>query len=322
MKTLVKVLAILLMLCCVLVLVPSGAIAEILEIPLDAARGIPPYEDGYLSDSEYEDPSIHVTIGSGEIYRTYYWYARVKIANASQLRTHMVGTFKRKDEATLASHAGKVKPVICIDGDNFPERDGAGFVARQGEIMLTACNKTLPVKSNNAYGKKGEQRHLDVLIIDDQGDLHILKQATNEDVAAFEGKIIQGFSFGPALIIDGVPQEDFADLSNLPDGPARRACIAQTGPLEYLLVVSEGPEDSRGLKPKNGLTIAQFNEIICSFGDVQNAYMLDGGSAAGMIFRGKPVNVYQKKSRPLKDILYFASAYVPDEEPEEEPQTP
>lgn len=305
MKTLIRVLAILLMLCCILVLVPSGSFAEIVTIPLNADKGIAPYPEGYLSSTEYEDPSIHVTIGTGKIYRTNYWYARVKIANASQLRTHMAGSFTKKDERTIASHASKVKPVLCIDGDNFPERDGVGFVARQGVVYLMANDR---VESRS-------KRRLDVLIIDDQGDLHILKQASNADIEGFEGTIVQGFSFGPGLIIDGAVQDDFVDMGNAPLKEARRACIAQTGSLEYLCIICEGPED-RSVKPKVGLTIPQFTELVSSFEGIQNAYMLDGGSAAGMIFRDQKVNP-NGKSRPLKDILYFASAYVPDPEPEE-----
>lgn len=293
-----------LMLLCLLA--PSSSFAKIVEIPLNAAKGIAPYPEGYLSKTEYKDPSIHVTIGTGKIYRTNYWYARVKIANASQMRTHMAGSFTKKDERTIASQAGKVQPVICINGDNFPERDGVGFVARQGVVYLKANNR---VESRS-------KRRLDVLIIDDKGDLHILKQASNEDIDAFEGKIIQGFSFGPGLIIDGVVQDDIVDMGNAPFKEARRACIAQTGPLEYLCIICEGPED-RSVRPRVGLTIPQFAELVASFEGIQNAYMMDGGSAAGMIFKDARVNP-NGKSRPLKDILYFASAYVPDPEPEAE----
>lgn len=299
MKIAAKILAILLMLCCVAALVPSGAYGEIIEIPLDADRGLPPYEDCYLSDTEYEDPSIHVTMGSGKIYRTNYWYAYVKIANASQLRTAMAGSFKRNDERTISSFAEKLKPVLCMTGDDFSKRGGVGYVARQGVEYLKACDK---VESRS-------KRHLDVLIIDEKGDMHILPQATNADIDAYEGTVIQGFAFGPGLVIDGVVQDgDIVDMSNAPFQPARRICLAQTGPLEYFCLMSEGPDD-RSIQPKVGLTIPQFIELLSSFEGIQNAYMMDGGSAAGMVFKGKRVNP-NGRSRPLKDVVYFASAYV------------
>ena len=298
-----------------LLLAGSGsACAEILKLPMDFSGGTKPQRAYEIGLPEYQDPSIHVTITSGEMHSTCYWIARIKIANASQLRTHMDGSFKRKAERNIKYHYSKVLPVLCMDGDNFPERDGVGYVARQGEVLLRSSNKTIGARSNSDYARKGEKRHLDVLIIDDQGDLHIIKQATNEDVEAFEGKIVQAFSFGPALVIDGVYQKDaIVDLGNGPLVPARRVCIAQTGPLEYVCMISEGPEDSRGKKGK-GMTIPEFMEALATVEGVQNAYMLDGGSAAGMMFKGEPVNIYQKKSRQVKDIIYFASAYVPDKE--------
>jgi len=313
MKIAAKILAILLMLCCVAALVPSGAYGEegrIIEIPLDADRGLPPYEEYYVSDTEYEDPSIHVTMGTGKVNRTNYWYAYVKIANASQLRTAMAGTFKRNDERTISSFAEKLKPVLCMTGDDFSKRGGVGYVARQGVEYLKASDK---VESRSG-------RHLDVLIIDEKGDMHILKQATNADIDAYEGTVIQGFSFGPGLVIDGVVQDqDIVDMSNAPFKQARRICLAQTGPLEYFCLMSEGPDD-RSVLPKVGLTIPEFIELLTSFEGIQNAYMLDGGSAAGMVFHGKRVNP-NGRSRALKDVVYFASAYVapqPTEAPVEE----
>ena len=97
--------------------------------------------------------------------------------------------------------------------------------------------------------------------------------------------------------------------------------ICQTGPLEYLLITSEAEEDP-GSK---GLTLDQFIEVIASFGDVQTAYNLDGGSCSTLAFR-KNGNNWTKyngprnlKNRTLKDIIYFADAWIPDEKTEEIP---
>ena len=86
-------------------------------------------------------------------------------------------------------------------------------------------------------------------------------------------------------------------------------CIAQVGELEYLCICAEGPED----KGSKGLVLEQFAELVASFG-VQNAYNLDGGSSATMVFQGDKINSPNNpKRRPLCDMLYFSSAYVPDE---------
>lgn len=281
-----------LMLLSLLVLVPSGAVvAEIVEIPLDAKTGIPPQESGYIAHWQYEDPSLSIQITKDRIYDTDYVVAHVKISNASQLRTAMAEGYKSQGTALGTSIAKRVKSTLAINGDFFSARNGLGLVARQGVIYRTKCNGTY-----------------DVLIIDENADLHILKAPTNEDVEAFEGTIIQGFTFGPGLVIDGVKQTDFPDLQYAAYKPAQRMCLAQVGPLEYLCITSEGPED----KGSTGLNLEQFAELVASF-NVQNAFNLDGGSSATMVFQGDKINAPNNpKRRPLCDVIYFSSAYVPD----------
>ena len=68
MKKAVKIVAIALLLAMLLVLVPSpvstfDAFAEIIEYPIDTADGGIEYDwDNYLSDTQYEDPSLKVDI--------------------------------------------------------------------------------------------------------------------------------------------------------------------------------------------------------------------------------------------------------------------
>jgi len=299
MKRTLRLIAILLMLASLLVLIPSGVIvaqAEILEYKLTAKAGVKLQKDGYLSDTEYEDPSISVKLETGRIYDTNYIVARVKIANASQLRTMMASGYYSPSTLMGTSMANKANAALAINGDFFSSRNGVGYVARQGKVYRTRCN--------------GDY---DVLIIDDQGDLHIFKEATNEDVNAFQGTVINGFTFGPGLIIDGELQTGFGERStakeNAANISAQRMCLAQVGPLEYLCIASEGPEDPGSV----GLTLEQFAELVASFEGIQNAYNLDGGSSTTMVFNRDKVNSPNNpKRRPLCDIIYFASAYQPD----------
>ena len=51
------------MLVCLAFLISSPAEAEIVPLPLDQlVPGNPPVEGGYLSETEYQDESIHVTV--------------------------------------------------------------------------------------------------------------------------------------------------------------------------------------------------------------------------------------------------------------------
>ena len=307
MKNGLRVLLLVLMILSMLILVPSGVIvaeAEIIEIPLDAKEKdyLDPQQDGYLSAWEYQDPSISVRIEKGRIYDTTYLVAYVKIANASQIRSAMAGRYNDDGKEFGTTLAKRNKAVLAINGDYFIGHNNVGYVARQGKVYRTKCDNP----------EEKSKTRLDVLIIDDQGDLHILPQATNADIAAFQGNIVNGFSFGPGLVINGVRQSGYVNQNNGSDVKAMRMCIAQTGPLEYLCIASEGPEDPGSV----GMDLEQFTDLVVSFEGVQNAYNLDGGISSTMSFKrgGKYVRVNSPdnpKSRQLKDILFFASAYIP-----------
>ena len=300
-----KLILLIVMVLSVLVLVPAAYItadAEIIEIPLDAkAKNLPePRKSGYLSKWEYEDPSISVKIEQGRMFDSSYMVARVKIANASQIRSAIAGTYRNDEEEPVATLAKAYKAVIAINGDYFKGHRNIGFVCKQGKVYCQQCNRTED-KSGLRY---------DILLIDDKGDLHILPQATNADVDSFPGTIINGFTFGPGLIINGEKQTGFVNMNNASDKPAQRMCIAQVGPLDYLCIYTEGPED----EGSKGLTLEQFADFVATFEGVQNAYNLDGGVTTWMVFKQgnnsyAKINGTNPKKRPIADILYFGSAW-------------
>ncbi|MBQ9262757.1 MAG: phosphodiester glycosidase family protein [Clostridia bacterium] len=302
-----------LMLLAMLVLLPRASYADIVEIPLNAKTGVAPQASGYLSATEYEDPSIHVSIGTGRMFDNEYMYARVKIANASQLRTAMSGSFRSSSEAGVTALAKNAKAVVAINGDFFNEGGNKlGYVVRQGEEYR---------KNLKPYNKTGH--YFDVLLIDDQGDFTIIQDCNDEKLKQFTGVVVNSFTFGPALVVDGEMQTEFVDMNNgvYKNGKpvrARRMVIAQTGPLEYLMLTTNGPEDA---PDKKGLTIPELAEVIASFEDVQNAYVLDGGTSAQLVFQQtnkkgqleyvKMNALKNSKVRSVRDILYFSCAYQP-----------
>ena len=67
----------------------------------------------------------------------------------------------------------------------------------------------------------------------------------------------------------------------------------------------------------NHETADQLDELIASFPDVITAYNLDGGSSTTMIFRKEnefwaKINGSSGKKRQIRDIIYFADAWLPN----------
>ena len=115
--------------------------------------------------------------------------------------------------------------------------------------------------------------------------------------------MINSFSFGPALVVDGkVVEGGFLDDVAY-DKPAQRMVVAQSGPLSYVCVATEGPENPGSV----GLTIPQMAEFMGTL-DVQSAYNLDGGSSSTMVLNNEKINALSThKVRSICDILYFAT---------------
>ena len=271
---------------------------------------ITPGDEFYLYPEEggeavgYADPSVTVNIGRGRIYETDYMYARVKIATPTQLRARLASPASTKQAAPGHDLAKRVQAVIAINGDFCGGTDNLkGALMRQGQKIRMKCDE-----------------RYDILVIDRAGDFHILPSAKNEDVEPWMEKAANIFTFGPGLVIDGVPQYGLRLGRIASHRPAQRMAICQTGELEYLLITSEGPENAGSV----GLTLEQFIDLVSSIPGVQNAYNLDGGSSSTMVFRlegnnWRKVNALSsKKIRPLKDIIYFVTAWEPDEPVETE----
>ncbi|MBP3656843.1 MAG: phosphodiester glycosidase family protein [Clostridia bacterium] len=292
------------MLLAVLLLVPSPALMEewtpdlskLTKIPLDAPAGYPPDPDGYLSEYAYEDPTISIRIESTRYCETTVYVARVKIADASQLRTALAGPYGAQRTAIASKLAKRVNSVLAINGDYYSFFD-SGLITRQGVTY-----------------RKRSNVDLDVLIIDKNGDFHVVKELDRDTLIAADeamggsvekgGNIVQAFSFGPALVENG---ERAHDVFRRADGGAtinaQRMAIAQDGPLSYVLVCCEG-EDSGESK---GLTLEEFGQFVISL-DVETAYNMDGGGSTHMIFQGEKVNnLTTQKSRGVADIIYFTS---------------
>lgn len=288
-------------------LVPAPGLAEeaVYSIAIDADTAPIPPAEGYLSAMEYQDPTLQVTIETDRYLETDIWIARVKIADASQLRTTMAGRYGTQKVAFVSTMAKRVNAVLAINGDYFGYHN-SGVVIRQGHTYRRRID---------------EEDRADVLVIDAQGDFHVLLDTTEEAFAALYdqlggawdegGQIINAFTFGPAFIENGeLTREAFVRADDRKgESVAQRMILAQDGPLSYVCICSEGPESDNS----TGLTLDQIAQYISTMG-LQTAYNLDGGGSASVVFNKEKINsLSTHKTRSVSDCIYFASALTQDE---------
>ncbi len=275
-----------------LFLMPMTAFCENnFTLPLDiSAGGCVPNPNGFASDG-FQDESLSVKVEKREVGGAYYHIVWVTVKSPTQLRTAVAGKPNQNSIARPIKMAKAMNAVFAINGEYYVQRTRDVFVYRQGEMYR-----------NDADPKK------DVLIIDDQGDFHIFTSENKaEEIQAYVdhgGTIVNAFSFGPALVVDGkvaqVRDDYFFDgLNRLP-----RSVIAQVGPLSYVFVEVEGPKIKC-------CTHQQMADFMGTLG-VKFAYNLDGGQSCVMVFNGKYLdNKTSNNERPQSDIIYVASAVTP-----------
>lgn len=269
-----------------LLLAMTAAAEGLAPLPFDDSPGPALKEENFLPDhGGYQDESLSVRIETIRKHDTTILVAYVEVAHPSQIRTAMADKYGSTRTTLGRLMTKRSNAAFAINGDFFNFHN-QGYLVRQGTLYRDKTNATY-----------------DVLIIDDKGDFHVFVDPTEEDMHGFEGTIINSFNFGPVLVKDGEVVTTTKELNVGLNKQTQRMGIGQMGPLSYICVTTEGPEN----KGSVGLTIPEFAELMKELG-AKTAYNLDGGSSCAMLIGNDKINALSAaKNRPICDILYFAS---------------
>ena len=270
--------------------------APIYALPMDdyTATGYEP-DEACFTENGYKDASIEVTMSRDWFDESGFSIAYVRITDPSQLRTGLAGGFLKKTNY-VSSIAKKHKAVVATGGE-FLSKNVSTYCVRMGVTLR----------------KKGYKSR-DILITDENADLHIYKGFSTETLEAFRAEghtVVNLFNFGPALVIDGELQsiDRHYTVGNV-RYRAPRAAIGQLGPLEYVIVVVDGRNalatNENGTHHKSkGITMEVLAQYMADLHCIQ-AYALDGGGSAVMYFHGETFSTPSSK-RSVDDIVYFAT---------------
>lgn len=265
-------------------------------LPIDFTPGYVPNQSGY-TEAGYEDDSIRVQMETRQEDGVIWRIAWVEVASPTQLRTATAGKLTSSNTARVKSMAVKNNAVVALNGDYFADNPTkTSFEYRMGQKVREKTNKLK-----------------DILIIDENGDFHTFIQSQGlskqSPAATWEEEtghqIIQAFTFGPALVQGGTVLTISKDYGYNPGGREPRSAIGQTGALSYVLVVAEGRGESRGV------TQQELAEFMGGLGCLE-AYNLDGGGTAAMVYQGEYYNTLAGSERAVSDIIYFATAVNPE----------
>ena len=273
------------------------------------------HRDGIQTDPPgYLDETLSIrmewcTVTNSRGVDTPILFTYVQIAHPSQMAAAFSGPYYTTNEMLVHQVAKRCNALLAIDGDWCQGRPD-GLVIRNGvEYRRKPFNRL--------------DMTMDALIVDWNGDFHILQHPELEELDQYEGQIMHCFVFGPAMVIDG--EVIFQDGNNYGtvggmwlEKHTQRQVLCQMGPLSYLIITTEG-EDSLS---KGGFTGNEIAQIAHDAGALQ-AYNMDGGASAQTVLvngietydDGTVGYTYARINdptipdrRPICDIIYFCPA--------------
>ncbi len=206
------------------------------------------------------------------------------------------------------------KTAFSGDGDSIPRNsyeDPVTISERYSALLSINCDNAgyltdgIIVRNGTLYRFKPSDRDLCMIFSD--GTMKCVKENTiksKDEIASLIANdgLLHTFSFGPALITDGVAKGDYSDSQVQTFNP--RSAIGMVEPGHFKLVIVDGRTDEN-----RGVRLIQLEQIFKDLGCTE-AYNFDGGQSSIMIYDGKIQNDIAGRDTPrsLSDILYFAES--------------
>ncbi len=248
-----------------------------------------------LTDTTYQSDTASITItthvvGSGDDQVTYY-VADVVVADVTTLRAGFADNqFGENIVADPSDIAAQYDAVFAINGDYYGFRD-SGIVIRNGVLY-----RDDPARTG--------------LAIYADGTMEIYDETETSGEELLAAGVWQTLSFGPALldegeIVDGIDSVEVdTNFGNRTiQGNQPRTGIGVIDANHFVFVVVDGRAEGYSV----GVTMTEFAQIFADLGATE-AYNLDGGGSATMVFDGELVNdpLGRGNERETSDILYVA----------------
>ncbi len=228
---------------------------------------------------EYRSDTLSIIIDRVETeYINYSEKTYPLVYFVAHIRMRDVNSFRTVQSADNRNGAGAIKPwilarrnsaVLMITGDNLVESDSQykSILIRDGKVFLDSAKcDTLamyPDMTMRIYSPK--EINAGELLMDGVRD---------------------AFSFGPTLIRDGVINDDNIDhVRRIGNETNPRTGIGMVEPGHFVAIVADG----RQKEYSYGMRLSAFRDLFVQEGCVE-AYNLDGGVSACMLFMGEQLN--------------------------------
>lgn len=251
---------------------------------LDTASGdftatFPTTDTGANATYFHQTDAVRVAVRQVQENDVTYFVADVYVKKIEALHTAFAkGTYGKSIYEYPAKTAAANGAVFAVTGDYYSARN-SGIVIRNGELY-----RDVPAE--------------DVCVLYRDGEMKTYQSAEFDLAAAMQRGVWQAWSFGPPLLTsDGTSISTFS--SQLADRHPRSA-IGYYAPGHYCFVVVDGRQKGYSV----GMRLAELSALFYQLGCKQ-AYNLDGGATAIMLWNGQVLNKPYKGGRESGDIVWL-----------------
>jgi len=266
--------------------IPSTPEATAAPEPGDFSATFPTDEpaegDGVVGN--YLDDDLRVVVTEKHSEDATYYVADVWVRNIRGFKTAFAqgkyghGLYEMPSDIAIDQNA-----IIAISGDTYGSN-----------------KQSVVIRNGNLYRDSVGAEDVCILYADGVMESYYASDF-NLDAAVARGAY-QGWAFGPKLIDNGqIPASYNTTDVIIAHNP--RSAIGYFEPGHYCLVVVDGRQGNYS----KGMTMDELSQTMIDLGCV-DAYNLDGGQSAMMIFQNQVVNQPYKGGRAISDIIYFGGS--------------
>ena len=234
-----------------------------------------------FSDSRGSIDIQQVVTGSGASTVTYF-VATLTLADITTLQGGSARAALGKATSIPMRIAEASNALFAISGDYYGIR-GNGLVVRNGRRVVAKAVRTGFALYRDGTASLYAEKNTNVKALVDSGVWHTM-------------------SFGPALVRDGaVARADIAKARSYLQRRHPRVGICVPTPNTVMFILVDGRRPGWSM----GMTLPEFAQLFKARGCTE-AYNLDGGQSAAMIFDGRVVNKIPGGQRSISDIFYVS----------------
>jgi exopolysaccharide biosynthesis protein len=173
--------------------------------------------------------------------------------------------------------------IFAVSGDYYNAREG-GLIIRNSEVY-----------------RNEKEPYREVLALYEDGSMKGYRYKEAYDgTLAYDEDIVHTYVFGPILVTEGELGREFSDRELIIRHP--RLGIGMIDPYHYIFLLADGRKEGYSI----GMTIAEMADVFLKYNCVE-AYNLDGGGTATMVFLNELVNMPQGTTteRGIGDAICF-----------------